>query len=78
MCTANFGNKYGLKYVERMVNFTNNYYGGKDLDAQNVVFVHGSNDPWSTMGRTTDLNTNSPAIVIPGNLKFLLILAFIT
>ena len=50
-----------------MVEESNAYYGATDLDVQNVVFVHGSIDPWHAMGRLTDLNENSPAIIIPGN-----------
>ena len=54
------------KYIDEMVDGSNDYYGATDLDVQNVVFVHGSIDPWSAMGRQTDLNENSPAIFIPG------------
>ena len=49
-----------------MVQETNDIYGATDLDVQNVVFVHGSIDPWHAMGRLTDLNESSPAIMIPG------------
>ena len=45
---------------------TNIYYGSRSLDVENVVFVNGAVDPWRTMGRLTDLNEKSPAIVIPG------------
>ena len=55
-----------------MVQSTNAYYGSKDLDVENVVFVNGAVDPWHTMGRLTDLNDKSPAILIPG--WFLIIL----
>ena len=46
---------------------TNAMYGGKNIDVDNVVFVHGSIDPWHAMGRLTDVNENSPAFVINGN-----------
>ena len=49
-----------------MVEDSNSYYGAKELHVDNVVFVHGSIDPWHAMGRTTNLNENSPAIMIPG------------
>ena len=45
---------------------TNAFYGGKNIDVDNVVFVHGSDDPWHPMGRLTDVNENSPAFVIDG------------
>ena len=51
-----------------MVEESNAYYGATNLDVQNVVFVHGSIDPWYAMGRLTDLNENSPAIIIPGSI----------
>ena len=54
-----------------MVQGSNDYYGATNLDVQNVVFVHGSIDPWHAMGRLTDLNENSPAIIIPGKLSIL-------
>ena len=53
-----------------MVQGSNDYYGATNLDVMNVVFVHGSIDPWHAVGRITDLNVNSPAIMIPG--EFLL------
>ena len=52
-----------------MVEDSNSYYGAKELDVDNVVFVHGSIDPWHAMGRTTDLNEDAPAIMIHGKLK---------
>ena len=61
-----FGDIFTLEYIEKMVQGSNDYYGATDLDVQNVVFVHGSIDPWHAMGRLTDLNENSPAIIIPG------------
>ena len=49
-----------------MIEDSNSYYGAKELDVDNVVFVHGSIDPWHAMGRTTDLNEDAPAIMIEG------------
>ena len=62
-----YGNIFDLDYIEKLVRETNDYYGSTDLDVKNVVFVHGSIDPWHAMGRLTDLNKESPAIMIPGN-----------
>lgn len=36
----------------------------------NAVFVHGQHDPWSVLGRRTDLNDDAIAIVIDGNKVF--------
>lgn len=65
-CTDLFGDAFDAKYIEEMVEDSNSYYGAKELEVDNVVFVHGSIDPWHAMGRTTNLNENSPAIMIPG------------
>ena len=59
---------FTLEYIDDMVDASNGYYGATNLDVQNVVFVHGSIDPWHSMGRLTDLNEHSPAIIIPGKL----------
>jgi len=66
LCEALFGEIFTLEYIEGMVQGSNDYYGATELDVNNVVFVHGSIDPWHAMGRLTDLNENSPAIIIPG------------
>ena len=66
LCQELFGDMFTLPYVEEMAQGSNDYYGATTLDVQNVVFVHGSIDPWHSMGRLTDLNENSPAIIIPG------------
>ena len=67
LCNDVYGNIFDLDYIEKLVRETNDYYGSTDLNVQNVVFVHGSVDPWHAMGRLTDLNEDSPAIMIPGN-----------
>lgn len=44
-------------------------YGGLEPEVSNVVFVYGQHDPWNVIGRTTDLNDDAVAIVIPGRSK---------
>ena len=66
MCQELFGDIFTLEYIEKMAQGSNDYYGAKNLNVNNVVFVHGSIDPWHAMGRITDLNEDSPAILIPG------------
>ena len=68
MCNDVYSDIFGLDYIESLVQETNDNYGSIDLDVQNVVFVHGSIDPWHAMGRLTDLNEDSPAIMITGKL----------
>ena len=45
---------------------TNTEYGGQDVDLTNVVFVHGSIDPWHAMGITNSSSESAPAIYIEG------------
>ena len=71
-CSDLFGDIFNAKHIEDMVDDTNSYYGAKDLEVENVVFVHGSIDPWHAMGRTTDLNKDAPAIMIQGNSNLIL------
>ena len=61
-----FGDTFTPEYIESLIQETNAFYGGKNIDVDNVVFVHGSDDPWHPMGRLTDVNENSPAFVIDG------------
>ena len=41
-------------------------YGGVNPDVDNVVFVHGTIDPWHAMGVLQDISAESPAIYING------------
>ena len=47
---------------------TNTEYGGLDIAVSNVVFVHGSIDPWHAMGIIQSNRTKSPAIYIEGGI----------
>ena len=40
-------------------------YGAKNIEVTNVVFVHGTFDPWHALGITEDKGPNK-AILIPG------------
>eukprot|EP00095_Tigriopus_kingsejongensis_P004313 maker-scaffold562_size136394-snap-gene-0.8 protein:Tk04313 transcript:maker-scaffold562_size136394-snap-gene-0.8-mRNA-1 annotation:"hypothetical protein BRAFLDRAFT_284130" len=65
-CTDIFGPKYNLKLLQKGIDRTNVMYGGKHIQVSNVVFVHGSIDPWHAMGITQDISNDSLAIFIPG------------
>ena len=41
-------------------------YGGFTPDVKNVVFVHGTIDPWHAMGVLEDLSTTATSILIEG------------
>ena len=66
MCGDIFGPKFNIALLERGIRETNMEYGGLSPSVSNVVFVHGSVDPWHAVGRTSDLSPSSPAILIPG------------
>ncbi|XP_068084142.1 putative serine protease F56F10.1 isoform X2 [Anabrus simplex] len=55
-----------LEMVEENVRKTNLRYGGKTPNVTNVVFMHGSNDPWSTLGVLSDLSESARAFVFEG------------
>ena len=45
---------------------TNAEYGGTEVEVTNVVFVHGSIDPWHAMGIISSSSESAPAIYIEG------------
>uniref|UniRef100_A0AAG5D602 Serine protease K12H4.7 n=1 Tax=Anopheles atroparvus TaxID=41427 RepID=A0AAG5D602_ANOAO len=52
--------------VQNNAERTNVIYGGWNPEVSKVFFTHGHLDPWRAMGIQTDLNEQSPAVVIPG------------
>ncbi|XP_019872170.1 putative serine protease K12H4.7 [Aethina tumida] len=65
-CVDIFGPKYNSTFLNAAVNRTNILYGALDIDVSNVVFVHGSVDPWHALGITKARSPNAPAIYIEG------------
>jgi len=53
------------RFDKEMIN-TNTEYGGFSPVIENVVFVHGSIDPWHAMGVLENLNEMAPSIYIEG------------
>lgn len=66
MCSDVFGPKFNKDLLQRGVDLTLTEYGGLTPSVTNVVFVHGSLDPWHALGITEDLSPSSTAILIPG------------
>ena len=60
-----------FKAKNAMMQTTNTEYGGLGINVTNVVFVHGSIDPWHAMGITNSSSQSSPAIYIEGQLTSL-------
>ena len=63
-CPEKFGHAFTTEYMEELRNDTNAYYGAKELDVDNVVFITGERDDWTPFAITEDLNDKSPAIKI--------------
>merc|ERR1712150_69996 len=63
---GSFGAYLTSKTLQQAVDEINEEYQGFSPDVTNVVWVHGSLDPWHPLGITSDLNEASPAIFIPG------------
>ncbi|XP_068085082.1 putative serine protease F56F10.1 isoform X2 [Anabrus simplex] len=55
-----------LEMVEDNVRKTNLRYGGKTPNVTNVVFMHGSNDPWHPLGVLSDLSSSARVFVFRG------------
>ena len=69
MCSDVFGPKFGAELVTRGTALTMAEYGGLAMAVTNVVFVHGSLDPWHALGITEDLSPSAPAILIQASLQ---------
>ncbi|CAK9833310.1 Putative serine protease K12H4.7 [Anthophora retusa] len=65
-CTDVFGPRYSIHLLKSAVSRTNILYGALNLKVTNVVFVHGSVDPWHVLGITKSSNLQMPAIYING------------
>ncbi|XP_068085052.1 putative serine protease K12H4.7 [Anabrus simplex] len=55
-----------METLEDNIRKTNLRYGGKTPNVTNVVFMHGSNDPWHPLGVLWDLSSSARAFVFQG------------
>ncbi|XP_011860950.1 PREDICTED: putative serine protease K12H4.7 [Vollenhovia emeryi] len=65
-CVDIFGPRYDMNVLKTAAAQTNLVYGALDLQVTNVVFVHGSVDPWHVLGLVQSSNPRAPAIYIKG------------
>lgn len=65
-CIDIFGPRYNMDLLKSAVARTNILYGALNLQVTNVVFVHGSIDPWHVLGIIQSSNPQAPAIYIKG------------
>lgn len=57
-------------HLDNAVNETNKFYGGLRPATTNVLYIHGSIDPWHALGLTKSKNPHTPTIYIEGILKY--------
>lgn len=65
-CVDIFGTDFNSNLTSEGIRTTNTIYGGLNIQADNVVYVHGSIDPWHVLGITKTLREGAPAIYIEG------------
>ncbi|XP_067643764.1 putative serine protease K12H4.7 isoform X2 [Eurosta solidaginis] len=66
LCMDIYSERMDAKYLERVVSQTNENYGGLRPNTTNVLYVHGSIDPWHALGLTSSVDPNLPTIYIEG------------
>lgn len=66
MCTDVYGAQFTPSLVHRSIRHTNTYYGDLHARSTNVIYVHGSIDPWHALGRTHSTDPLMPTIYIQG------------
>uniref|UniRef100_A0A1B0CCM7 Uncharacterized protein n=1 Tax=Lutzomyia longipalpis TaxID=7200 RepID=A0A1B0CCM7_LUTLO len=65
-CTDIFGDHITSSSIDRSVYNSNVAYGALDTKATNVIYVHGTVDPWHTLGLTESNDVNVRTILIQG------------
>lgn len=65
-CKDIYGARFDSNFLDEMTKRTNTFYGALDIQVTNVVFVHGSIDPWHALGITKTREQEAPAIYIKG------------
>lgn len=67
LCTDIFGHKFNEPLLDKSVIRTNIHYGELHPCTNNIIYVHGSLDPWHTLGLTNESNYQMPTIYIEGS-----------
>ncbi|CAG2162365.1 unnamed protein product [Oppiella nova] len=66
ICNDVFGSQITPQTIQKAVDTTNTYYGGRQPNVTNVVFPNGSLDPYHALGVLHDLNNSTKAVMISG------------
>lgn len=65
-CTDIYGRDFNADYLFNSINKTNGFYLGLKPNTTNVIYVHGSIDPWHALGITESDDPKLPTIYIEG------------
>ncbi|KAH8286034.1 hypothetical protein KR054_001569 [Drosophila jambulina] len=65
-CMDVFSDNMDAKYLEQVVSQTNKHYGALHPQTTNVLYVHGSIDPWHALGLVKSTDKATPTIYIEG------------
>lgn len=68
-CTDFYGRDFDGNYLTNSISKTNKYYGALRPKTTNVLYVHGSIDPWHALGIVESSDPRVPAIYIEGKDK---------
>lgn len=65
-CTDIYGHNFDADYLFSSINKTNKFYLGLKPNTTNVIYVHGSIDPWHALGLIKSDDPLKPTIYIEG------------
>lgn len=65
-CMDIYSDHMDMEFIEKAAASTNKYYGALSPKTTQVLYVHGSIDPWHALGLYVSSNDNTPTIYIEG------------
>ncbi|XP_037930354.1 putative serine protease K12H4.7 [Teleopsis dalmanni] len=65
-CMDIYSDRMDAEYLDQVVANTNTFYGALKPETTNVLYVHGSIDPWHALGLINSKNPKTPTIYIEG------------
>lgn len=63
LCQDVYGTEFNQSFIEERIKSTNIFYGGKDIDASNLVFIQGALDPWYPVGLYEESQNKSYSVI---------------
>ncbi|XP_006861989.1 PREDICTED: putative serine protease K12H4.7-like [Chrysochloris asiatica] len=65
-CSDVFGLDFKVNSLARAVSYTNEYYGGFNVNGSKIILPNGSTDPWHVLGITKKIHKKFRAVFIKG------------